>query len=382
MRAMNAWRKQRLLGPVAIAVVMVAPNGAWAQDGTQEPDPDGRALNGQVRAGLEYDDNALRVGGDAAQADGLLRYFVAIDGSMRASDDGRVALLVQHGGKRFLEQALANTLLTQVATRYTHRLADTWTLGASLDLKDRTSEVDLENPPDGVGLFDYTSGGAGFDLGWRAGRFDASLGAGWRLFSFKPNEAASSNGPSAQATVRVTPIDVLSVSLGYTVLSRRFSTAQIIEDPDAEPQDGIVITIPTDTMREDIFHVGRAALSWRGPVILNVGYNLLLNRSNSFGQDLLRQNLEVTLTAPLFWELLASGYVQLQRTSYDNPIFVDANFQIDEDNRNAVVASLSRPLGDDWEVELRYSLYTQEFGGPTEYSRQTLMLALGYNFER
>ena len=74
-------------------------------------------------------------------------------------------------------------------------------------------------------------------------------------------------------------------------------------------------------------------------------------------------------------------HVELQRTFYDNPLLLDASLQVDEDNRNALIVSLARTLGQSWEIEGRYSLYVQEFGNASDYRRQTIFLALGYIFD-
>ena len=87
------------------------------------------------------------------------------------------------------------------------------------------------------------------------------------------------------------------------------------------------------------------------------------------------------MTAPLPLDFFTSARIDLQRTRYEDPIFIDANFQIDEDNRNAATLSLGHPLGRAWEIELRYSYYTQEFGAGDDYARQTLMLGVGYTHE-
>jgi len=128
--------------------------------------------------------------------------------------------------------------------------------------------------------------------------------------------------------------------------------------------------------------VSRAGLAYRSKQFVGeLSYGYSVNTSNSFGQGLRRHAVNLTLTAPLPWRLFASLHVELQRTTYDDPVRIDATFLVDEDNRNAGVLSLVRAIGENWEIETRYSLYLQEFGVGSDYSRQTFFLAGAYVFD-
>jgi hypothetical protein len=349
--------------PLALALgasAIVAPNRARAQEPVE--------LAAQVRAGVEYDDNALRLPADAGpEGDALARYFLSLDAT-----SGALALSARQGGKIFTSSSDADTLLTQAALSYSRRLGPLG-LALSLDLKDRTERVPI---------LDYTRGGVAARVAGRPlERLTLSVGSGWRFFAFKPNSATSSSGPFATAAGSLALADAWSVSLDYSIFSRGFESP-VFERVDAAASSTDTFTLAQgDPLRSDLFQVARAAVGWRGPVVLDAGYTLSINRSNSYGQDLVRHTVDASLTAPLPLDFFVSARGQLQRTGYDDPVLLDADFGIDEDNRNVLVASLARPILDDWDVELRYSLYTQEFGVGSDYRRQTLLLAVGYTYE-
>lgn len=340
-------------------LVLVAATPAVAQD---------QYVAGGVRAGAEYDTNANRLEGDASVPDFLARYFASLGLQARAGDDGAVSLDVSHGGKFFVDQASADTLLTQLTLGYRHKLAERVGAWTAFDVKDRTERISVR---------DYNRGGLTGGLDLSVGDVFARAGVGWRYFAYKPSPEFSSSNLEGSLNLSWSFATPWRAGLAYTVARRSFDTARLVVDPG----DEVGIVPVADDEREDLFHLGRFSVDYRGPVIAQAAYVLAINRSNSFGQGLTRHSLELTVTSELFWQLLGSLHLELQRTAYADPVLIDASFIIDEDNRNAVVASLARPIAEDWEVEIRYALYLQEFGVGSDYSRQTLLLAVGFLFD-
>ena len=351
---------------LALAWLWAAPAEAEELDGERE-------LAASVRAGMEYDSNALRVEEDPT-ADVLARYFATLDLGLRPSPGRVVALGVRQGGKIFAEANGADTLLGQLVLSLHQRLGEGGSLRLGLDLKDRTERLSLR---------DYTAGGATLALGWAVSeslRLQAQ--GGWRYFAFKPDPDASSHGPVAGLEARLALGETVLASLGYTYSRRLFDTRRF------EATDRLGTLRPDAVeLREDDFHGLSMGLVWRGPLIVEGTYRFGLNASNSYGQRLVRHGVELTLTAPLVLGAFVSAHGELQRTNYEDPIVIDANFNIDEDNRNSLIVSLARPLFERWEVEARYSLYTQEFGAADgggrdeDYLRQTFLLATAYLFD-
>ena len=89
----------------------------------------------------------------------------------------------------------------------------------------------------------------------------------------------------------------------------------------------------------------------------------------------------MSTTTPLFWDILFNARLGIQRTTYADPLEVDEAIGVDEDNRNNVVLSLERPLYGAVRVEVRYALYTQEFGlESVDYNRQLMFAGLGVEY--
>lgn len=322
----------------------------------------------QVRVGVEYDSNATRVATDQAEGDMLMRYFGALDVRTASPGAGGGVLSVRQGGKAFATARRADTLLTLVNASWQQPLGRRVGLGASLSLKDRTERTSQQ---------DYTRLGATLDATWWLGRWSGALSGGYGVFAYKPNRVASSRGGQASASALWQLSAPWRLTLGATWLARGFDVPRVSR---ADETTGVVF-VQEGELREDTFYAASLGAQWRGPLVVELLYTLSVNRSNSYGQDLLRHTAQLVFTAPIAWDILASGRVELQRTSYNDPVLVDANFEIDEDNRNAVVLSLARPFGEGWDVEAKYSLYTQEFGSGSPYRRQTVFLSVGYVFD-
>ena len=358
---------------------MLTSTQATAQERTTSGQ---KVLQGSLRVGSEHDNNVLRT--TTAQEQGWLsRYFASLDlTTYLPQRKDSIALSLSQGGKIFTQQSEANTMLTQASLSWRRRLPTTWLFYSklALDLKDRTENLSLQ---------DYYRGGAMFGLGtqlWQGFILEAKAGA--RFFAFKPNPAASSRGLAASVLGHQQLPFQLSLSTSYSWLQRRFDIPQQLRvypeqtTTQEDSPDDLVYIETGPYVRQDLFHSLSTQLNWQGPVLVQASYTLSLNRSNSYGQDLKRHNLGLGLTAMLPLEILCALRVELQRTRYDDPILLDASFLIDEDNRNMATVSLARTIKGDLEVELRSSLYLQEFGGAEDYQRRTIMLALGYHISR
>ena len=343
---------------------MLALLVSWAPPATAQ---DAR-LAGSIRVGAEYDDNVFRREGDEREGGFLSRYFAALDLATRGDKKTVGTASFSHGGKFFFlgEHAPADTLLSQAALGGQHRLVPALTLWVNGDLRDRTERI-LKR--------DYTTGGIGGGVMSTLGPVSLRGGGAARYFAFKPNPDASSANIEGVASASIEVLRGLAFTLGYSVARRAFRVDRF----DREGEDVVQVA---DDPRRDYFHTSRAGVGYRAKrIVAELEYALSINSSNSFGQGLRRHAVGVTATAPLPWRLFASAHVEIQRTTYDDPVRIDATFLVDEDNRNAGVLSLVRTFGENWELEARYSVYLQEFGVGSDYSRQTIFLAVAYGFE-
>jgi hypothetical protein len=348
---------RRLL--VAGVLSVCAPSLGYAE-------PDAEA---NVRAGVEYDDNALRVEGDDTVADGLARYFADLSLADRFGSASAFRAHLAHGGKFYFEEIGADALVTQLsasaATRWLSWVSTT--LGANV--KDR---VERGDPEGRVAKRDYDRGAVHGGVALRWGPLRLSPRVEWRWFVFKPDAASSSTGPGARLSATWVAHETFAVSATWTDVRRTFeSKALTLEDE--RPVRGL-------DAREDRFRVGALSLTYRGPVVAETSYSYSFNDSNSYGQGLARHSASLALTSRLPWQFFISAQGELQTTTYDDPVFIDASLTVDEDNRNALTISLARSF-EDWELELRYGLFRQEFGVGGVYRRQTFMVGAGYTFE-
>jgi hypothetical protein len=368
---------------------LLAPTVAFGQQAAAT-EQTGSRLEGSVRVGIEYDDNPLRLQSDDPrlesdapelaflhdEPDVLARYFATLDSTHRVGSSGQASLRVRHGAKFYRRTAEADALLTQVLASYRYRLGESVSLFFDADVKDRTERLSR---------LDYNRGGARLGLGWAPDAWRLSAGAGWRYFAYKPVAALGSQGPQFDGRLRRYLSESVAAELSYSFALRDFDRREIDTSGGSE-------TLALG--RTDTFHVARAGLVYRSDLFIDVMYVLSLNRSTLDAQDLTRHGLEVTLTAPLFEKFYGSSKLQLQRTQVADQSRPDALFFVDEENRNVVVLSLARPVGDNWfgdnwEVEGRWSMYLEEFeedaptGGQValDYSRQTFLLAVGWGFE-
>ena len=148
--------------------------------------------------------------------------------------------------------------------------------------------------------------------------------------------------------------------------------------PAWQVEDGAFVPYSDGRKRSDQYDAVQLSLRYQRTISARIGYQYGRNRSNSFGQELRRHGVEASVTVPLFWEVFLSGRAEVQRTRYQDRVLIDDFFFIDEDNRNNLAAALARPIGDGWEVEVRYNFFAQEFGADGEYGRQTIGVAIGY----
>lgn len=146
--------------------------------------------------------------------------------------------------------------------------------------------------------------------------------------------------------------------------------------------------VPDTHKRKDWFHEAQAELTYLGPVMVTLSYAAQLNRSNSFGQSLLRHVVSLKIGARLPAKIYATLKAQLLAANYLDPVLLDRNVanqtfvSIEDENRNAVVIDFERPfqkLGIG--INARYSVYTNELSrAPARFLRQTVFLGMTYKF--
>lgn len=343
----------------AVALAVLWPGGAAADESDQPVD-----WSAQARLGAEYDNNPYRIEDAEEPPDMLTRYFVGGDVSGSIIDRGQLMASIRHGGTFFRRETDANAMLTQADASVSWHPTDAVYVQGLADVKDRT-ERDSRR--------DYIRGGAALRVGTGVGDLRGWIDGGGRVFGFKPTPRSSWQGPQVRAGLRWLARDDLAVDASIQRAWRMFDTEAL------QLQDEVVVPADDGADRRDRFDSLRVSATYQRQLRAQIQYLYARNDSNTYGQGMHRHGVEVDVTVPLIWETFLSARAELQRTRYEDPVALDDMFVVDEDQRNAVVAALRRPLTEVFDVELRYSLYLQEFGVGGEYARQVVALAVsGY----
>ncbi len=319
----------------------------------------------QLRWGMEYDDNPNRVQAHDGSGSPAMRYLAGGDLLTDVGDSGRLSATLYHGGTFFYRESDANTVLNEVTGQGIWWLAERFSSQILLDLKDRTERQSRR---------DYTRGGAALRLSASPGPLQLWVDGGWRFMAFKPSPEAGYSGPQFRTGLRWLARKDLAIDVSWGRSRRSFDTRALKRDDD-------LITLSPDTWRSDRFDILRLTARYQRRVHAQLRVQHLQNSSNSYGQRMRRRGVEASLTTPTVWDIFFSTRAEVQRTDYEDPVRIDDTFMIDDDHRNTVVAAFNRRIADPWEIELRYSLYTQEFGIGDEFRRQTLGVILGVHLD-
>lgn len=369
---------------------------ARAQD--EAPASDQRlTLRGE--AGLEVDSNAHRselIAGalNPPIVESLVQRFV-LSGSLSdvIADGQGITMGATAAGKLFDAAAARDedVAIAQTALAWQTSLRPGATLalsGAYYEAFQRASA----NLLDALERHDFRSLTPSAQLGWPlAERLDLTATAGYRLFVFKPDRDFDFQAPTAALDLHWARPSERSAdweaSAGASVEYRTFGGPALIGNC---PTPGLACAGP-DT-RRDTFLVGHVELTRVGTVLAAVGYALQDNRSNSYGEPVIRNAFSARFAAPLPLGFMLAARGELVFASYPQPpplrqvtVGSDTTVEsIDNENRCSVRADLSRDLTDRLRLYARYTYYVNELamGSPVSYHRQTALLSLQYDFQR
>jgi hypothetical protein len=220
--------------------------------------------------------------------------------------------------------------------------------------------------------------------------------AGVRRFRYKPDPdfdwIGDRYGLDYRATIwtgdpdRDPDASFVDVRAGYRFERRGFSgTALTSECPEGETDPSCIRS--SGLARTDLNHALSGELVFTGEQIWSARYELQINDSNSFGNSLVRQRLELGFTAELPWQWFVTAKGALQLDLFLDPLLLARDVQaqsfvsIDDENRNELALHLSRDLGPNLAVEGRYALFSNEFATrELDFRRQTFYLGAVYRF--
>ncbi len=341
----------------------------------------------RIEDGLEYDTNPSRAesiaGGDLQPASpaSLLTRLVA-SGSLSTPLGERNVLAASGalGGKWFIDGAARadNVSVVQGTATDSLRLGQRTQVdltGAYYDVYQRRS----------FDLPDFRSTAPSLRLDQGLGKsILASLGAGYRWFTFKPDGDYTFAAPTAFVAIRQTlPGDLLSGgadwewSAGGSVEERNFDGPACTATGCGD-QAGV-------SRHRDRFWIGHAEFSRTGSWLFGLGAAMHINQSNSYGEALLRGLFHARAVIPLPWGLSLSARGEVVATRYADPLtFVQPvvglpSTSIEDEARSTFRVDLARLVEGRLELGARYVYYTSApTSGALGYRRQTVLLYLAF----
>jgi len=376
--------------PRATLCAALAVTGAALSWGRPAAAGDDEQVIARAEVGAEYDDNVHRaeqIPGDRVSIVGsaLTRAVVALSAADRLTDEQDVAFSVLGAVKLFAAPAARNENVGVVETSgaWNLRLAPRTRLGAGATYyeaiqADTPTERALTAERDGVlEARDFRS--VIPSLRALQGIGDASalgLSAGYRWFVYKPQRDYDFQAPLLTLDHRLV-VETGDGGAEWALVSaasaelRRFSGPRLL----ASGVD------PTGARHVDQFFTGQFEVTRTGAVLLGAGYALQWNRSNSYGEALLRHIGSLRFAAPLPLSFYLAARGELVYLSYHDrqPLLTDPSgapqLSIEEETRSEVRAELSRDLGSRLQLVGRYVFYANALG-EGQYRRQTATLSL------
>jgi len=345
----------------------------------------------RIEDGVEYDSNpgrVERIEGTPTQPTppgSALTRFAATGGlAAELGERNSLALSGAFGGKWFVASQARdeNVLVLQASASDTLRVWGRTQAAATFSYYDVFQRRSLELP-------DFRSLLPSLRVEQGLGKaMLASLGGGYRWFTYKPDSAFSFHAPTAFLSIRhLLPGDLLSGdadwewSAGASFEARDFDgaacTATGCDQTSGNPR------------HRDRFWIGHAEWSRTGSWLVGSGLAVHYNQSNSYGESLLRGLLHVRAVVPLPAELSLSVRAEVVATRYRDPLtFLQPvaglpTVSIEDEGRSTLRIELSRLFEGRFELGARYVYYTSApASGAIEYRRQTALLYLAFLDER
>jgi hypothetical protein len=348
---------------------------------------DGLRYDWRLEDGAEYDTNPARaehIAGTpnppAAPASPLARVVAAGNLVAPLGERQVLALSGAFGGKWFTvpEARAENVLVFQAAANDAVRLWSRTQLVGSAAYFDVFQRRSTDLP-------DFRSVAPSLRLDREiAGSFLASLGGGYRWFTFKPDDAYSFTAPTAFVALKYSlPGNLLERgadwewTAGGSVEERGFHGPACRSTGCGDGSD-----IPR---HQDRFWIGHMEVTRTGDWLLGLGAAGHVNQSNSYGESLVRGLFHLRTVVFLPWDLSLSARGELVVTHYadaltfQQPIAGLPGATIEDEGRSTLRIEMVRLFEVRFEVGARYVYYTSwPASGPVDFRRQTLLFYFAF----
>lgn len=391
--------------PLALVVVLAAlASPARADDAAEARSTTHYTLRAEL--GPELDTNALRTEtvdrpgavNDAPVVSPLARGVIAGSISDVLGDGHQVALSATIGAKFFAnpEARSENVAVVDGAALWRKAFGAGWSGAGTVGYYD-AFQRDAPPPYYSSERRDFRSVTPTLRLSRALGEnVDAGVGAGYRLFTFKPDHSYDFQAPTAvldarwaRETADGTADWEVALRAGYE--RRLFAGRQFVDTrgmcttPEACP--------PTTgpELRRDHFSTTALDISRTGRLLIGAGYGLHVNLSNSFGESVMRHIVTARFAAALPFDLYLAARLEILIANYADPIFAATGamtgltyVSIEDENRNSARVELSRNMSDRLQLIARYTFYANELrtDNDVSYRRQTALLSLSFSLEK
>jgi hypothetical protein len=386
----------RTQAAIWLALLAVGPT-ASAQDG-EPPDSERYVLRAEL--GAEYDSNAHRT----ELVAGAINPPVVASPVERLVISGALSDLIANGQAIALSATAAAKLFDAAAARDENVAIAQSSAGWRAALGPRTTltvagayyeafQHAAATADDQSERRDFQSTGPTVQLGVLASEhLDVTAGAGYRWFVFKSDRDEDFHAPSASLDARWTR-EIGSgaeweASAGAGYEHRRFGGPALVGTCPAPAPNGFACSGP-DT-RADEFWIGHLDATRVGRILLGAGYGMEVNRSNSYGQTVVREMVSARFATALPAGLTLAARGELLFAQYADRVVIgqlsagSTFVSIEDENRSNVRIDLSRQIGSRARGALRYTFYANELGSgaPVSYRRQTLLVNLAFSAEK
>ncbi len=387
-----------LLAKICMVSGMVLGSSFGTARAQTDGAPDTERYTLRTEVGLEYDTNAHRTEMVAGAnnppivASPLERLVLAGTLSDLIADGQILTLGATAAGKIYDAPAATDedVAIAQSSIAWAKALGPRATLTLSGGYYE-AFQAPAKNLVDASERRDFRSLASTVQLGWIAAEhFDLSIIAGYRSFLFKPDRDYDFNAPTVAAElrwVRQTDGDAdWEASTGASYEDRTFGGPALTTDcpPALNVPPGFACSGPD--LRRDDFLMSHLDVQRVGRVLVGAGYAFQYNRSNSYGETVMRHIVTARFAGPLPGGLTLAARGELLFAHYAQPQPIGAtpagnSFSsieaIEDENRSSVRVDLSHDLGDRLRLIARYTFYANELGNPSiSYQRQTLLLSV------
>lgn len=371
----------------ALALVATCSLGA----GTVRASP----WNVSVEGGGEADSNVQRVetgpgltthriGAAVVRIGGKLDHRGRLAGGTYAIAGSALARVVDD-----LDASTENVVLLTSDLRYLRPLPDRpVSLGVAL------AAADAEPLTDAIGARTFRNLGGDVLMTFDGGSDRRlTVGLGLRDFAYKENHDFDWSGPAASARLDLalwapsggTRSVELAAMIGFEARAYNSTALANACPPGAAPSDSCFAG--TSRARHDRSERAAVELTYTGRVVAQLGYQVTLIDSNSFGQSLLRHRTTVSATRGLPLGLYGTAFAILQIDQYLDGLVVKTDLQhseftsLEDENRSSLQLRLGKPLSSTWSVEARGAIW-RDLGGTMETSFRRASLYLGAVYAR